>query len=93
MQFYLQKLKYAVTFTDSLIENAFQSEFYEFYGVNHDKVKSSEEMCQRLIFDSFVLMTEKRTINACLSSEVFMLGHYIEFCWDYDWNLMYWEIC
>ena len=28
-----------------------------------------------------------------LSSEVFMFGHYIEFCWDYDWNLMYCEIC
>lgn len=93
VQFYLQKLKYAVTFADSLIENAFQSEFYEFYGVNRDLVKSPEDMCQQLIFDSFVLMSEKRTINACLSSEVFMFGHYIEFCWDYDWNLMYCEIC
>ena len=93
VRFYLQKLKYAVTFADSLIQNAFQPEFYEFYGVNHAMVKSPEDMCQQLIFDSFVLISEKRTINACLSNEVFMFGHYIEFCWDYDWNLMYWDIC
>lgn len=93
MRFYLGKLQYAVTYADVLIQNAFQSDFYEFYGVNQDVVKSPEDMCKQLVFDSFVLAPEQRTIGACLSNDAFMFGHFIEFCWDYDWNLEYWRIC
>ena len=93
LQFYLEKLRYAVTYADSIIQQAFQTDFYEFYGVDRTVVKSPEEMCSQLIFDSFVLVEERKMITASLSNEKFMFGHYISCCWDYDWNLESWSIC
>lgn len=93
LQFYQEKLRYASIQADAIIQNAFQPVFYEFYGVDRTVIESPEDMCRQLIFDSFVLVTEHKTINACLSNDVFMFGHYIESCWDYDWNLMYSQIC
>ena len=92
-RFYMMKLQQAVSHADVLIQKAFRADFYDFYGVRHDIVESPEEMCSQLIFDSFVMVTQTRTIEACLSNETFMFGHYIECCWDYDWNLIYLRIC
>ena len=93
LQFYLKKLRYAVTFADTIIKQAFRKDFYEFYGVDRTVVKSPEEMCSQLIFDSFVLVEERKMITACLSNEKFMFGHYISCCWDYDWNIESISIC
>lgn len=93
LQFYLDKLRYAVTNADTIIQHAFRKDFYEFYGVDRTVVKSPEEMCSQLIFDSFVLVEERKMITASLTSEKFMFGHYISCCWDYNWNLESISIC
>lgn len=92
LRLYLEKLEYVSKYADTLIQNAFQPEWYEFYGVNRDAVRSPEDMCRRLIFDSFMLESERGNLSAYLSNDDFMFGHYIELVWDYDWNLLYWEM-
>lgn len=84
---YLDKLLYAAENADSLISSGFDAEFYDFYGVDKSRVSSPEEMCERLIFESFVMVLERRTIECCVSNREFMPGHFIELVWDYDWNL------
>ncbi|MDE7400313.1 MAG: hypothetical protein K2N06_12410 [Oscillospiraceae bacterium] len=84
---YFDKLQYAADNADSLISSGFNAEFYDFYGVDKSRVSSSEEMCERLIFESFVMVLERRTIECCVSNEEFMAGHFIELVWDLDWNL------
>ena len=92
MQLYWEKLKYAEKNIDQLIQQGFDNSFYEFYGVNHRTVKSPADMCRRLIVESFVLY-DNNTIGCCLSNDAFMFGHYIEYEWDCDWNLIYSCIC
>ena len=84
---YYEKLAYAAENADSLIAEGFQKEFFRFYGVNSEKAVSPESMCKRLIFDSFILVPEIRTIECCVSNPYFMSGHFIEYVWNHDWIL------
>lgn len=84
---YLDKLRYAAENADSLISSGFDAGFYDFYGVDKSRVSSPEEMRERLIFESFVMVLERRTIECCISNKEFMAGHFIELVWDLDWNL------
>lgn len=93
IELYLQKLSYASKNADTLIQQAFQPDFYHFYGVDREKLNSSDDMCSQLIFDSFVLFVKDRRIGVCLSNDNFMRGHLIECCWDEHWNLIYSRIC
>ena len=90
---FCEKLTYAVKNTDELIKEAFRTEFYDFYGVDRDKVDSAEDMCRRLIFDSFVFNVEENETCAYLTNDTFMFGHFIEVRWNDEWNLIYSEIC
>ena len=90
---YLDKLREAVKNADALIRGAFRPEFFEFYGIDRKAVGSPDEMCRRLIFDSFILDTRNEMIGACLSSEEFMFGHFIECWWDGSWKVMTLGIC
>lgn len=99
ISFYLNKLEYAAQHADFLIEQAFHASYYEFIK-NHQFVKknpvlpqSPHDMCQQLIFDSFVLALEEQEIQAALSNTHFMFGHFIDCRWDYDWNLLSSYIC
>lgn len=93
IQIYLDKLKYMSQNIDILIHQAFKSEFYDFYGVNQNFIPSSEEMCQQLVVDSFVLYTSDYSIGCYLSNSQFMLGHFIDCLWSNSWNLIYSYIC
>ena len=86
---YLQKLQYAVDNVDALVNTVFQEEFYHFYGIDKDAVKSPEQMSSELIFESFVLSVDDNVIGAYLSNERFMYGHFIDCQWDMQWNLLY----
>lgn len=90
---YLDRLREAVKNADALIAGAFRREFYDFYGVDRDKVRSPEEMCRRLIFDSFVLDRESGNADACLTNNSFLFGHFIDCRWDRDWGLVHSFIC
>ena len=89
----MEKLKYMSQNIDILIQQAFKSEFYDFYGVNQNFIPSSEEMCQQLVVDSFVLYTSDYSIGCYLSNSQFMLGHFIDCLWSNSWNLIYSYIC
>ena len=93
IQKYWEKLKYMSKNIDILIQQAFMSEFYDFYGVNQDLITSSDEMCQQLIVDSFVLYTNDYSIGCYLSNSQFMFGHFIDCLWSNSWNLIYSYIC
>ena len=93
IQEYWDKLKYMSENIDLLIQQAFESEFYDFYGVNQSIVKSSDQMCQQLVVDSFVLNTNDHTIGCYLSNTQFMFGHFIDCLWSDSWNLIYSYIC
>ncbi|MDE7192428.1 MAG: hypothetical protein K2O14_00525 [Oscillospiraceae bacterium] len=84
---YYAKLKYAAANSDRLIEGGFDKEFFWFYGVDRGRAGSPEKMCAELTFDSFVLVPERKTVECCVSNPEFMFGHFIEYVWDYDWNL------
>ena len=90
---YLDRLRYAVANADALIAGAFRREFYDFYGVDRDKVHSPEEMCRGLVFDSFVLDARNGSAGACLTNSSFLFGHFIECWWDGDWRLRSVCIC
>ena len=90
---YLDRLRYAVANADALIAGAFRREFYDFYGVDRDKVHSPEEMCRGLVFDSFVLDARNGSAGACLTNSRFLFGHFIECWWDGDWRLRSVCIC
>ncbi|MDE7477126.1 MAG: hypothetical protein K2M91_04105 [Lachnospiraceae bacterium] len=92
---YWELLKYAKKNADLLIQQGFQPSFYAFYGVNQKMVSSPDDMCRRLIFESFVLIFHNNnvTIGSCLSNSEFMFGHFIECEWDCDWNLIGSGIC
>jgi hypothetical protein len=92
IELYWNQLKYAEKNIDQFIKRGFHISFYEFYGVNRNIVKSPTDMCQRLLIESFVLM-HQNTIGCCLSNDEFMFGHFIEYKWDCDWNLIYSSIC
>lgn len=85
---YYEKLIYAVSNADNLIKSTFDKEFYYFYGVNRDIVKSPNEMFSELYFDSFVLNINENSIGTCLSNDRFMFGHFIEVWWDKDWKII-----
>lgn len=99
ISFYLKKLEYAVLNADFLIEQAFHISYYEFIK-KHQFVKKNpvipqtpNDMCQQLLFDSFVLCPAQKEIGSALSNVHFMFGHYIDCRWDYDWNLISSFIC
>lgn len=92
IQLFWKQLKYAEKNINLLIQQGFNNSFYEFYGVNKKLVKSPIDMCQRLIVKSFVLFYQD-AIGCCLSNDEFMFGHYIEYKWDCEWNLIYSCIC
>lgn len=93
IQKYWEKLKYMSENIDILIQQAFKTEFYDFYGVNQDFIKSSDEMCRQLVVDSFVLYTSDYAIGCCLSNSQFMFGHFIDCLWNDSWSLIYSHIC
>lgn len=86
---YWKKLAYVVEHAEELIKGAFRTCFYDFYGVDRNKIGSPEEMCNQLIFDSFVFAVKEKEVGAYLTNEEFMFGHFIEVRWDVDWNLIY----
>ncbi len=93
IQRYCKKLKYMTEHTDRLIEDAFRPEFYQFYGVDRERVGLPEEMCRQLIVDSFVLHKGDGSIICCLSNDWFMHGHFIECKWDDRWKFIGSYIC
>ncbi len=93
LQKYWEKLKYMSENIDILIQQAFKAKFYNFYGVNQNLIASSDEMCQQLVVDSFVLDIDHDTIGCCLSNSRFMFGHFIDCLWSDSWNLIYSYIC
>ncbi len=90
---YLDKLREAVKNADALIRGAFRSEFFGFYGINRKAVGSQEEMCSRLVFDSFILDLSNASVGACLSNSEFLFGHFIECWWDWDWKVLSLTLC
>ena len=78
---------------DALIRGAFRPEFFGFYGIDREAVGSPEEMCSRLVFDSFVLDLSNASVGACLSNREFLFGHFIECWWDRDWKVLSLTIC
>ena len=86
-ELYFDKLRYAANNAEALLSEAFSDELYNFYGVNKAKVNSPKEMLAGLVFESFVLVPERKTVECCVSNPKFMFGHFIELIWDYDWNL------
>jgi len=93
IQKYWEKLKYMSENIDILLQQAFKSEFYNFYGVNQNFITSSDKMCQQLVVDSFVLYVSDYTIGCYLSNSQFMFGHFINCLWNDSWNLIYSYIC
>ena len=95
IEFYWKQLKYAEKNVDLLIQQGFNSSFYDESCVNKKIVKSPADMCQRLIFESFVLNLQDNTnkIGCCLSNDEFMFGHFIDCEWDCNWNLIYSYFC
>lgn len=93
IQIYWDKLKYMSQNVDKLIQDAFEPEFYGFYGVNQNLIASSDEMCRQLTVDSFVLDTNDHSIECCLSNPEFMFGHFIDCLWSDSWDLVYSYIC
>lgn len=90
---YIEKLSYAADNADILIEAAFRPEYFGFYGVDQKAAGSPEEMCRRLVFDSFVLDVQNASVGTCLSNDEFMFGHYIECWWNGNWQVIYSLIC
>lgn len=89
IELYWKQLKYA----EKNIGYNFIILFTNFMeGVNKKTVKSSIDMCQRLIVESFVLLYQD-AIGCCLSNNEFMFGYYIEYKWNCEWNLIYSCIC
>lgn len=86
---YYEKLRYAVSHTDNLIKSAFDNRFYDFYGIDRSIIKSPTQMCSELLFDSFVMISENKSICSCLSNSQFMFGHFIEVSWDRNWKIKY----
>lgn len=93
MERYKSRLRYAAANADALIAGAFRREFYDFYGVDRGRVTSPEEMCRGLRFDSFVLDMRNGWVEACLSNDSFLFGHYIECWWDDRWQVVFLDIC
>ena len=86
-ELYFDKLKYAVNNAEALLTEAFSEDLFGFYGVNKAKVNSPDEMLAGLIFESFVLVPERKSIECCVSNPEFMFGHFIELIWDCEWKL------
>ncbi|MBO5055594.1 MAG: hypothetical protein J6C64_04465 [Lachnospiraceae bacterium] len=93
IELYWEKLKYISQNIEFLVQQAFKPVYYESYAVNRKVVLSSDAMCQQLLVESFVLAPQYKTIGSCLSNSNFMPGHFIDCQWDYEWNLMYSDIC
>ncbi len=93
LNLYCNKLKYASVNADVLIQKAFHPQYFEFYGLNKKSVTSPDEMCRLLFFDSFVLDVKDKSIQACLTNDNFMFGHFIDCYWDSEWNVVYSYIC
>ncbi len=89
IEYYYDRLKYAVQNADELIRAAFREEYFDFYGVDKTAVRSPEQMCSELVVESFSLDIEDMTIGAYLSNKHFMSGHFIEVHWEKDWKIRY----
>ena len=91
-EYYYDKLRYAVQNSEDLIKDMFRDEFYDFYGVKKTAVHSHEEMRDGLIFESFTVDMDDRSVAVYFSNPEFMFGHFIEVHWDKDWNLVFYWI-
>lgn len=89
IEYYYDRLKYAVQNADELIRAAFREEYFDFYGVDKTAVRSPEQMCSELVVESFSLDIEDMTVGAYLSNKHFMPGHFIEVHWEKDWKIRY----
>ena len=90
---YYDKLRYAAAHADELVNRAFREEFFDFDGLDRTKVKDSDDMRSRLVFDSFTMNAQKGTVNTYLSNSEFMSGHFIEVYWTDDWEVDMYMIC
>lgn len=93
IQKYLEKLQYLTEHLDRLLKDAFRPEFYQFYGVNRERIGSPEEMREQLIVDSFVMDQGDGSVGICLSNDWFMRGHFIECEWNDGWEFIASYIC
>lgn len=93
IQKYWEKLKYMSENIERLIRQAFKPEFYDFYGVNQSLVLSSNEMCRKLVVESFVLYRNDNSVGCYLSNPEFMFGHFIDCLWSDRWHLIDASIC
>lgn len=90
---YYEKLRYAVKNAENLVNQAFNDDFYSFYGVDRTAVSTPEQMCSELRFDSFTMNFNDKSVCIYFSNERFMFGHFIEAVWDNNWNLNCSGIC
>ena len=86
---YYKKLRYAVDNSERLVNEMFRDEFYDFYGIDRNVVSSPEQMRSELIFDSFTMDVNDKSVGVYFSNERFMFGHFIDVCWDADWNFLW----
>lgn len=85
---YYEKLRYAVKYSNKLIQEAFKDDFFNFYGIDRNAVKTPE-----LMFDSFTMDYDDKSVYANLSNNYYMLGHFIQVHWDDNWNIESVLIC
>lgn len=90
---YYERLRYAVLHAEELIDSVFEDSFYDAYFVNRDMVGSPAQMRAGLLFDSFVLYRDHRTIGACLTDPRCSPGHFIDAAWDGEWQRISVWIC
>lgn len=93
IQKYWEKLIYMSENMDLLIQQAFKPEFYDFNGVDKNRIGSPDKMCRQLVVDSFVLYVKDHKAGCCLSNPQFMFGHFIDCLWSDSWELIYSYIC
>ena len=53
----------------------------------------AEELCQSLIFESFVPVPAAQEIACCLSDKDCMAGRFIECRWDFQWKPIFVHGC
>ena len=69
-------------------KKAFNDNFYDYYFVKKDTIKSPVQICSKLIFDSFVMFLDNQTVSACFSNDTFMFGDFIDVTWNRNWNII-----
>lgn len=89
---YWDKLAYAVRHADDLIAQVFH-EICKYDEIKRNIGGISEDMCQKLRFESFVLIPDREEVGCCLSSPEVMTGHFIDCYWNLDWHLLCFYYC